>query len=280
MRRVSWLATGVVLVFMAPASDESTVRGQAIVDRACKSVRAGGYVATHLHAQKLTCTSARNKLRRWLGRGRLPRNQQGWLCYREEGTRICSYLGGPSSIAPNFYFVLSRSRAQIAASATRIRRYRAWDADGNPTVADFTQIQEQCQTSSLKSSRPDAWRCIVADPCFENPLDDREVLCVESPWARSGLVVRTRLDPGDRIRGHRPGPWALRVRGGPRCVWLAGATSFLPGAGRLNYFCGRGSRKRYGFGKPDRRRPVWRIRIANDPDGAALRWAPIRFAWR
>jgi hypothetical protein len=76
-------------------------------DRACKSVRAGGYLASSLHAQKVTCRSARTKLRRWLRRGSLPKNPDGWLCYREEGLRICSYLGG-SLVAPNFYFVLTR----------------------------------------------------------------------------------------------------------------------------------------------------------------------------
>jgi endonuclease YncB( thermonuclease family) len=78
-------------------------------DRSCRSVRGGEYLATNLHAQKVTCRSARGKLRRWLRRGRLPRKQNGWFCYREEGTRICSYLGGPSLYAPNFYFQLQRT---------------------------------------------------------------------------------------------------------------------------------------------------------------------------
>jgi hypothetical protein len=78
-------------------------------DRSCKSVRSGGYLATNLHAQKVTCRSARRKLRRWLTRGRLPKKQNGWFCYREEGTRICSYLGGPSVYAPNFYFQVRRT---------------------------------------------------------------------------------------------------------------------------------------------------------------------------
>ncbi len=91
----------------AEARDTSSV-ASSVVDRACLPVRAGGYRATNLHAQRLTCRSARTKLRRWLRRGRLPHNSDGWLCYREEGTRICSYLGGTSLYAPNFYFKLRR----------------------------------------------------------------------------------------------------------------------------------------------------------------------------
>ena len=98
-----------LVVFVAIATlVGSTTEASGQLDRTCKGVRAGGYLATDLHTQKVTCQSARNKLRRWLRRGRLPKNQNGWLCYREEGIRICSYLGGPF-IAPNFYFVLTRT---------------------------------------------------------------------------------------------------------------------------------------------------------------------------
>jgi hypothetical protein len=97
----------VLIAGIAASSGTSGPAEAAIVDRACLSVRAGGYLASSLHAQKVTCRSARTKLRRWLRRGSLPKNPDGWLCYREEGLRICSYLGG-SLVAPNFYFVLTR----------------------------------------------------------------------------------------------------------------------------------------------------------------------------
>lgn len=92
----------------APAKGRHRSSATASATRACLPVQAGGYRATNLHAQRLTCRSARTKLRRWLRRGHLPHNSDGWLCYGEEGLRICSYLGGTSFYAPNFYFVLKR----------------------------------------------------------------------------------------------------------------------------------------------------------------------------
>ena len=71
--RSPMIVTGVVLAagLSAPAEARDN---SSVVDRACLSVRVGGYRATNLHAQRLTCRSARTKLRRWLGRGRLPHN--------------------------------------------------------------------------------------------------------------------------------------------------------------------------------------------------------------
>ena len=100
------IVAAIVAALAVPATASSQTPP---VDRSCESVRAGGYVASQLHAQKVTCRSARAKLKRWVRRGRLPKNPNGWLCYREEGIRICSYLGGPSTFAPNFYFVLRRA---------------------------------------------------------------------------------------------------------------------------------------------------------------------------
>jgi hypothetical protein len=111
MFRSRVMVMGVVLAAALCSSVEAQDSSSAhasVVDRACLPVQAGDYQATKLHAQRLTCRSARTKLRRWLRRGRLPHNSYGWFCYREEGLRICSYLGGTSSFAPNFYFVLKR----------------------------------------------------------------------------------------------------------------------------------------------------------------------------
>jgi hypothetical protein len=100
------IVTGMLLAAALSAPETSSAIES--IPRACLSVQAGGYRATNLHAQRLTCLSARTKLRRWLDRGRLPRNSDGWLCYSEEGLRICSYLGAASFHAPNFCFKLKR----------------------------------------------------------------------------------------------------------------------------------------------------------------------------
>jgi hypothetical protein len=130
----------------------------------------------------------------------------------------------------------------VAGAATELKRYTAWDPNGDPVVNAFSDATGDCTTESCKSSRSDAWRCFagsqILDPCFENPLFEREVLCVPSPWAREGVVVRTQLDEANR--GRRPGgrPWAVVLANGKRCGFLSGGTAVGPGSHRLNYACG------------------------------------------
>jgi hypothetical protein len=91
-------STAFALVFALPPAAEA----QAVGVR-CADVSAGGYLATHVFADFMPCRSARAKLRRWLRRDRLPRNRNGWYCYRLSGrVRACTYpgrrgLGGPKS---------------------------------------------------------------------------------------------------------------------------------------------------------------------------------------
>jgi hypothetical protein len=166
------------------------------------------------------------------------------------------------------------------AGATKVKRYKAWTPGGDPVVGEFTERGGECSSSSYASRRSDAWRCFagssIHDPCFENPLNDREVVCVRSPWARAGTVLRSRLDPSERFP-IKAGPWYLVIRGGVRCGFVGGATSVVQGF-RLNYVCGR--RGPYLFGKPIRTRPTWRIRMSRKPDGPRLRAVPVRVAWR
>ena len=174
-----------------------------------------------------------------------------------------------------------------ASAATEVKRYRAWDAAGDPIVPGFTERRGDCNSSSFVNPRSDAWRCFVGhriyDPCFENPVYDREVICVASPWVRSGVVVRSRLDPSDRypIRGFRA--WALRLENGRGCVFVSGASGVVKGR-RLNYVC---RLRRFGlagppflFGSPDRSRATWTILKANDYVGRKWRRVRIRAAWR
>ena len=60
----------------------------------CRSVHAGGYSATHVFVDFMSCRSARTRLASWLRRGQLPRNSSGWYCSRLGGVvRQCSYPG-------------------------------------------------------------------------------------------------------------------------------------------------------------------------------------------
>ena len=152
---------------------------------------------------------------------------------------------------------------------------------GNRVVADVTDVGAADCIGSFKSSRPDAWRCLVEDPCFENPVIQDQVLCVGSPWAQSGRLVHSLLD--QESHGTRPGgrPWAVVLASGKRCTFLAGGTASGPGGHRLNYGCGRAPHAGYLFGLPRRDRPTWRIRFSRKTfDEARYRWIKIRAAWR
>jgi hypothetical protein len=76
MRATSALAVAVGLLLALP------VAAQAQVEHHCKSVAAGKWIAKNVSAFNMGCRSTRSKLRRWLGRDRLPRNPEGWDCYR------------------------------------------------------------------------------------------------------------------------------------------------------------------------------------------------------
>src|SRR4051794_8881826 len=81
----------------------------AAVGTHCRSVHAGGYSATHVFVDYMTCRSARTKLRRWLRHGHLPRHKTGWYCSRLGGVvRQCSYPGN-SHPSRDFTFWLRRA---------------------------------------------------------------------------------------------------------------------------------------------------------------------------
>src|SRR5215207_4907884 len=92
-------ASGVTI----PAADAQAV------GKRCRPVKSGGYAATHVFVDYMTCRSARTKLRRWLPRDRLPRNPNGWYCYRLGGVvRVCGYPGRANA-RKDFTFWLRRN---------------------------------------------------------------------------------------------------------------------------------------------------------------------------
>jgi hypothetical protein len=82
----------------------------------CGALTDDGWRATDIRATRLTCRSARAKLRRWLPPP-LPSNPYGWNCFPFRGRRMCAVGQGD---APRFTFRLRRfdSVGRAAASAS------------------------------------------------------------------------------------------------------------------------------------------------------------------
>jgi hypothetical protein len=147
------LALAVTLV---PVSAEA--EAQAVGVR-CADVTAGGYRATHVFADFMPCRSARTKLRRWLRRNRLPRNRDGWHCYRLSGSvRACTFpgkrgLGDPKS------FTFWLGRASRARAAARIREC----GDVNRHIYNVTTRVVPCRFARRFARR------VITDPaCAED----------------------------------------------------------------------------------------------------------------
>jgi hypothetical protein len=169
--------------------------------------------------------------------------------------------------------------ATPAEAATKVKRFSPWTADGDPKVRRWFHGSGECARNSRFNSRRQAWRCvsgnIALDPCFESPTD-AEVLCVASPWARRGHLLSAVLEPDNRGRSPAVGPWAIEVAGRRRrCVFVRRPSR--RGKRRPSYRCGR--RGPYLFGRANRRRSTWTIRIADSSRGSGLRRVRIRVAW-
>ena len=58
----------------------------------------------------------------------------------------------------------------VTSAATKVKSYRAWDANGDPVVDEFTDAVGDCGTESFKSSRADAWRCFAGSLILDSVL--------------------------------------------------------------------------------------------------------------
>jgi hypothetical protein len=215
------------------------------------------------------------RLRSWVFDGHLRHASRALVPCGRRRVKLC--------LVSSAVLMLLTATASDALAATQFERYEAWTAEGEPVLADVTDPTDADEVDcigSFKSSRPDAWRCLVADPCFENPVIQNQLLCVGSPWALAGYVVHSRLD--QQSHGTRKGgrPWAVVLANGKRCTFLAGGTAVGPGGHRLNYGCGRAPNGGFLFGIPRRDRPTWTIRFSRKTfDEARYRWVNIRTVW-
>ncbi len=157
--------------------------------------------------------------------------------------------------------VLAIVPAALAASvATRVVLYAPYGIDGR-LRSGFTAslpVHGSCWTSSLASTRPDAWRCMtgnfIHDPCFSNPAKT-QVACPSDPFRKAVLVID--LDKALPAHYGQSGqsPWALRLANGAICGFVTGATGVVAGM-RLNYGC---TGKGWVIGEVDRSTRPWRV---------------------
>lgn len=186
---------------------------------------------------------------------------------------------------------------------TTVRLFVPWLADGrlNPALTVRTRLtlegnpftQTSCQSHSLATTRPDAWRCGTADPCFEPPLgrgDYSVVACSNGPWSNEVVVLDLRYPLPDpqacrEMAGCRPPPdlsrppWALELANGARCTALLGASWFVAGL-RANWACATADDQGHGvvIGDLDRGHDLWRAFYLPE-DGYVAEQLDVLIAW-
>ena len=151
--------------------------------------------------------------------------------------------------------------AAVAASGTtRVVLYTPYGIDGR-LQSGFTAtsaVQGSCWTSSLSSTRPDAWRCMIGnfihDPCFSDSAKT-QVACPSDPFEKAVLIID--LDKALPAHSGSSGqsPWAVRLANGTICSFITGATGVVAGM-RLNYGC---TDKGWVLGDVDRSSQPWRV---------------------
>ena len=151
----------------------------------------------------------------------------------------------------------------------------------------------QCQAGAIRTTRPDAWRCETADPCFVpfSGGDQSTLACVPDPWTTAVVLITPAAPLRDQqdcevpptcrrpLDLTRP-PWALELANGVRCVLATGAVS--PGVAGLGaaYSCATpdGALAGTGQGQPDRSHARWRLFYL--PEGAyVVEQTGVLVAW-
>jgi hypothetical protein len=206
----------------------------------------------------------------------------------------------------------SRS-AKAPKSSKTAAVYSPFSANGGSLL--HTKTKRGSCMESITTDRRDAWNCSTTrvidkrhsgcsggsghhivpmpcfmvryyDPCFSSPRAPGIVLCPDSPWKTTGVLLKlTRPLPANE--GSPPSlraqPWALELVDGRRCsIPPAPNGPFVPDIDgqRANYECDRGRSKLWGY--PNRHTQPWTIfsRVPTIRPGARLRHhVAIRQAW-
>lgn len=188
------------------------------------------------------------------------------------------------------------NRVRAQAATPQIKIFVPWLPDGtlNPslTVSDQVTVPE-CQVGSILTTRPDAWRCGTADPCFAPfpfvpPGEENTLVCAGSgPWSGQVvmLTVQTPLASPDDCRKsgdcRQPAdltgaPWAIELDNGVRCVKGGGTAAIVAGLG-LPYGCSQADGTPAGLAGPDPTDPNSVLYLA--PGADAIVEVPMSVAW-
>ena len=187
-------------------------------------------------------------------------------------------------------------QAQEALAGPQIKVFVPWNFDGtlnsNLTVSAQVTVPE-CQVGSILTTRPDAWRCGTADPCFAPfpfvpPGEENMLVCAGSgPWSGQVvmLTVQTPLASSDDCKTsgncRQPTdlaktPWAIELGNGVRCVKGGGTAAIIAGLG-LPYGCAQTDGTPAGNAAPDPTDANSVLYLA--PGDDAIVQVPISVAW-
>ena len=186
--------------------------------------------------------------------------------------------------------------------ATEIKLFVPWLPNGtlNPAInvtgremfMGNPNLESDCQSGSISTQRPDAWRCITADPCFAPTLfSATEVACSTAPWDNQVVILTlSRPLPGPEQCSATPTncprqldldspPWALELANGARCRAFTGTISTAAGLS-LIYGCEGG-----GFvgvasrSEPfDKTLPLWRAFYLPE-NGTVIEQVDVLVVW-
>jgi hypothetical protein len=188
------------------------------------------------------------------------------------------------------------TQAQASTPAPQVKIFVPWLPNGalNPALTVSAQVTvPECQVGSILTTRPDAWRCGTADPCFAPfpfvpSSDENTLVCAGSgPWSGQVvmLTVQTPLTSVDDCRAsgdcRRPidltgTPWAIELGNGVRCVKGGGTAAIVAGLGPP-YGCAQVDGTPAGIAAPDPTDPNSVLYLT--PGDDAIVQVPVDVDW-
>jgi len=188
------------------------------------------------------------------------------------------------------------------APATEVKIFVPWQPNGmlNPSIVVRSReplmgnpnLASDCQSGSIADQRPDAWRCVTADPCFAPLFGDRmTVACSNAPWSNEVVLLQlSRPLPTPQecsaMMGACPRPldlnsppWAIELANGARCTASTGTISSVAGIG-LVYGCDDGGQIGVADrnGPFDKSLPQWRA-LYLPKDGTVMSQVGVLTVW-